>query len=176
MRTAIETGKPLPAEQAKTQSSSATSNDDAMTFVGKNYEYFKRKWDIAEQKNSKQSWNWASFLGSYAWLAYRKMYVHSGIVIGILILETIVEVVIGGSRISSTINFFNIGLFIGVGFSGNSWYKKHVEKSVREVRSKCLPDQVAIELAKAGGTSMGAAIGATVGLLAVFAVMAAITS
>ena len=41
-------------------------------FIGRNYDYFLRKWEIAEQKKSKTSWNWAAFVfGGRGWLTGR---------------------------------------------------------------------------------------------------------
>ncbi|MBI4996791.1 MAG: DUF2628 domain-containing protein [Rhodocyclales bacterium] len=146
-------------------------------FVGNKYDYFQRKWALSEQTGSKQSWNWAAFLGSYAWMAYRKMYLQSGILVGVLILETIVEVLLGPrSGVSSLITFFNIGLFVGVGFRGNHWYKRHVEKRIQDILSQCSAERAEAELARAGGTSMAAAVAITVTLLGGWAAIAALIS
>jgi len=49
--------------QPTQQASEAVSKEEAIRiFVGKNFDYFKLKWKVAEQKKNNQSWNWAAFL------------------------------------------------------------------------------------------------------------------
>ena len=150
----------------------APINDDEAwkIFVGKNYEYFLRKWEVAGQKKSKQSWNWAAFLLGFSWMAYRKMYLYSWIFIGVVIVETLCEYAFGfPDKLSNAINF---GIAATFGWQGNSWYKLHVEKKVKEITSMYAPEVAKIELARQGGTSIGAAIGFVVALLTIFFLVA----
>lgn len=126
-------------------------------FVGKNYDYFKRKWEIAEQNRNKQSWNWAAFLFGFSWMAYRKMYLYSWIFVGLLVVESLCEYAFGFSdKLSHTIN---VGINVVFGWQGNYLYKLHVEKKTREIRTMNAPEQAHVELARQGGTSIGAAFG-----------------
>lgn len=55
-----------------TQNPSVSDAENLKLFIGKNYEYFFKKWTIAEKRRSKLSWNWAAFLLGFSWMAYRK--------------------------------------------------------------------------------------------------------
>lgn len=149
----------------------AVSNDDEATsiFIGKNYEYYLRKWETAEQKKSKQSWNWAAFLLGFAWMAYRKMYLYTSIFIGVVIVVAFCELAFGLPE--NLTNAIMLAISVTIGFQGNSWYKLHVEKKVKEITAMNAPEQAKIELARQGGTSIGAAIGFVVALLAIILLM-----
>ena len=141
-------------------------------FVGKNFGYFREKWEIAKQKKSQNSWNWAAFLASGFWMAYRKMYLYSGIFIGALVLEQLCEYAFGfPSKLS---NGVNLGIAVTFGLQGNAWYKLHAEKKVREITAINRPGQVKNELARQGGTSIGAAIGFGVALLVIGVLVAVV--
>ncbi len=159
------------ANQNNLNQNSLVANDEAAkTFVGKNYDYFKKKWEIAETKKSKQSWNWAAFLVGFSWMAYRKMYLYSWIFIGVIVIEILCEYAFGfSSKLSSAIN---MGIAITFGWQGNYWYKLHVEKKVREIVAINSPEQAKIELEKQGGTSIGAAIGFAVAFIAIIILVA----
>lgn len=138
---------------------------EEMKFIGKNYEYFDRKWKTAALKKSKQSWNWAAFFLPLPWIAYRKMYLYCWIFIGILGVEALAEYAFGSSDTLSNVITFAIAVTFG--WQGNSLYKFHVQKKVKEITAMNTPEQTEIELARQGGTNVGAAIGFTVAALAV---------
>lgn len=147
------------------QIASAKDDEASKIFVAKNYEYFLRKWEIGDQNKSKQSWNWAAFLLGFSWMAYRKMYLYSWIVIGVVIVEILCEYAFGfPDNLSKAIN---LAILATIGWQGNSWYKIHVEKKVKEITAMNTPEQAKIELVRQGGTSIGAAIGFVVALLAI---------
>ena len=147
-----------------------TGDEAAKLFVGKNYEYFVNKWAIAEQKKSKQSWNWAAFFLGVAWMAYRKMYLYSWIFIGVVAVGTLCEYALGfPDKLSNAIN---VAIAITFGFQGNYWYKLHVEKKVKEITATNTPEQAKIELSRQGGTSIGAAIVAPLAILILVVVVA----
>jgi hypothetical protein len=124
-------------------------------FVGKNYEYYSRKWAEAEQKPSKNTWNWAAFFFNLLWTAYRKMYRYAWIVFGIAVAETICEYAFG---LPGGISFaINIGVGIAYGLQGNRWYKVHTEQKLRELLPAGAPDEATrARITRAGGTSTGA--------------------
>ena len=158
--------------QPSVQIASAKDDEASKIFVAKNYEYFLRKWEIAEQKKSKQSWNWAAFLLGFSWMAYRKMYLYSWIFIGVVIVEMLCEYAFGfPDKLSNAIS---LAIAVTFGLQGNSWYKLHVEKKVKEITAMNTPEQAKIELARQGGTSIGAAIGFVVALLAIIILVAVV--
>lgn len=153
------------AAQTSSQPSPVSGDESLELFIGKNYDYFTRKWAIAEQKKSKQSWNWAAFLLGFAWMAYRKMYLYSWIFIGVIIVEILCEYAFNlPDKLSNAIN---IGIAVTFGWQGNYLYKLHAEKKIKEITAMNSPEQAKIELAKQGGTNIGAAIGFVVALAAI---------
>jgi hypothetical protein len=50
---------------------------DLTIFVGKNADYYERKFYPILDGSSGASWNWPAFLFTWIWLAYRKMYITS---------------------------------------------------------------------------------------------------
>jgi uncharacterized protein YecT (DUF1311 family) len=145
-------------------------DDASKIFVGKDYDYYLRKWEIAEQKKSKNSWNLFAFLFGFAWMAYRKMYLYSLIFIGVIAVEILCEYAFDfPDRFTNAIN---ITIPVITGFLGNSWYKYHVKKKFKEITANTLnsPEKVKIELIRQGGTSIGAAIG----FIAIFIAVAVI--
>jgi hypothetical protein len=127
-------------------------------FVGTNYEYYARKWRKAEQTNNPRSWNWAAWFGGFGWMAYRRMYRYCWIVIGIILVEEVFELAMG---IPATLsNAVNLGILSIYGLYGNSWYKRHCEKKLKEIAPSGMAIEAArIEVVREGGTNIGAAIG-----------------
>lgn len=141
-----------------------TTGDEAVKlFIGKNYDYFLKSWNIAEKKTSKHSWNWAAFIVGFGWMAYRKMYLYAWIFIGAVVVEALCEIAFGFSgKISNAIN---LGIAVAFGMHGNYLYKLHVEKKTKEIMSLNASEQIKIELSRQGGTSIGAAAGFVFALL-----------
>ena len=141
-------------------------------FVDKNYEYFERKWEIASQSKKQLSWNWAAFVLGLGWMAYRKMYRYSWIFIGVIGLEVIAELAFGLLAAVST--GLNLGIAISFGLKGNTWYQRQVEQSVQQTMATRTPEQARLELARKGGTNMGAAAGFIAALFVLVVLIAAI--
>lgn len=132
------------------------------SFVGKNYEYYARKWAITAQQQNKRSWNWAAFCFSFGWMAYRKMYFYAWIFVGVVCVGTLLELALGlPAGVSGAINLAIAGAF---GAQGNAWYQRHVDRKIREIQAMTTPDQVPVEIARQGGTNLGIAIGFFVAL------------
>jgi hypothetical protein len=155
---------PAPAVQPRPVSASSLSRQEAIQiFVGKNHGYFERKWKEAAQRKHQLSWNWAAFLVGFGWMGYRKMYLYSWIFIGVVVAELIAELAIGvPSSITSSIN---LGIAIGFGLKGNAWYQQHVNQRVDQILASHAHEQARIELARQGGTNIGAAVGFVAALL-----------
>lgn len=137
------------------------------TFIGKNHDYFFRKWEVAAQRGRTWSWNWAAFLIGPVWLAYRKMYACTWMVLGVIAVESVVAYAIDlPDSVDSS-----VGVAIGVvlGMNGNHLYKRHVEKKVEEITAANRVDQVDDALRRRGGTSIPAIFG-YIGILFLFVV------
>ncbi len=129
-------------------------SEELPQLVGSNAESYRARWrkmyakagSIAKM-NSTRSWNWAGFLLSGPWLFYRKMYLEGCIWAVAVILLTVAENVTG-----SPLNGTTLGLCIGIGMYGDSWYFKHTYKRISALRGG---DQFA---SKSGGVSWTAAL------------------
>lgn len=163
-----------PAVQQRAVPVSSLSRQEAIQiYVGKNHGYFERKWTEAAQRKRQQSWNWAAFLVGFGWMGYRKMYLYSWIFIGVVAAEMIAELVIGvPSAITSSLN---LGIAIGFGLKGNAWYQQHVTQRVDQILASHAPEQARIELARQGGTNIGAAVGFVAALLVLLGMIGVIT-
>lgn len=152
-----------PAVQPRSAPASSLSRQDALQiFVGRNHGYFERKWKEAAQRKHQLSWNRAAFFVGFGWMGYRKMYLYSWIFIGVVVAELIAELAIGvPSSITSSIN---LGIAIGFGLKGNAWYQQHVNRRVEQILASHAPEQARTELARQGGTNIGAAVGFVVAL------------
>jgi hypothetical protein len=137
----------------------------ASIFVGKNYEYYQVKWAALEIAKNRKSWNWAAFFFGPFWLAYRKIYVYAWGYVGLLAAAGVCQLAFHFDDNATTPGFLVVGLVIAI--QGNYLYKVHVEKSVARIVARSDPQDAAVELAKRGGTSVGAAIGLLAGMVAV---------
>lgn len=135
-----------------------------MKFIGKNHDYFNRKWKIAELKKSKQSWNWAAFFLALPWMAYRKMYIYCWIFVGLYSVIILAEYAFGVSDTLSGV--ISTAIAVTLGWQGNSLYKNQVQKKVKEITAMNTPEQAENELVRQGGTSVGAAVGFAIAFLA----------
>lgn len=138
------------------------------TFIGKKHDYFLGKWEQAQRNNRTMSWNWPAFLIGPVWLAYRKMYAYTWMVIGFIVLESVVEYALDlPSQVGS-----GVGIAIGVvlGMHGNHLYKLHVHKKVKEITTTARTDLVDDQLRRRGGTSVPAVF-AYIGILIVTVVV-----
>ncbi len=134
---------------------------DLSIFVGKNADYYERKWRPIADMSKATSWNWAAFLFPWLWLTYRKMYV-------VAIPFLAVAVVVGWLLPSSS---FQIGVVGSVvcGLLGNYIYYHTSIRTVTRIRlATADPATRKAELTRRGGTSWRGAIIMLVIVLLVF--------
>lgn len=143
-------------------------------FVGEKYAFYARHWGDMQRKNSLQSWNWAAFLLGVLWMAYRKMYAYSALVIGGVVLEGMVEEALGLPEALTTA--INIAIAVTLGLHGNYLYKLHVEKKTREIVALHSKREWAMaEVTRQGGTNAWAALGFLLLFVLILAVLLAAT-
>src|SRR5207253_3232704 len=136
-------GAPMPPQPSEQESL-------LRTFVGKNYEYYSRKWAEAEQKPNKNSWNWAAFFLSPWWTAYRKMYRYAWIPLAVVVVFGLP----GGVATA-----ISVAIAVTYGLQGNRWYRTHAEQKIKQITSTGGSDEtMRLRVAKEGGTSAGAVI------------------
>lgn len=98
--------------------------NDLEKFVGKNSDYYLRKFEEIQITGNKISWNWPAFFISGYWLLYRKMYIQA-------------LIMILGSMVLGCIPFIGwlvpIALPIGMGMYANALYFDHINKKMIEI-------------------------------------------
>ena len=129
-------------------------------YVNKNYDKYQSMWDMAETRSSKQTWNWAAFVFSLGWLAYRKMYLLSAIWIALILLEVVASMVVGYAERYS--NIFTMALAVDTGQVGNALYALHANKQVDQVKAALPSSHWVSTLRVKGGVNWWAGIGAFV--------------
>jgi hypothetical protein len=133
---------------------------DMALFVGKNADYYARKWGKRNRqgKPAAYTWNAAAFLISPVWLVYRKMYRQAAfylvaamaIVAACLLLDDSTGEIL--SRAAS------YALTITLGLYGNAMYHDHARKTIDKLRSQGLSGAtLGEELQRRGGTNPVAA-------------------
>jgi Protein of unknown function (DUF2628) len=136
-------------------------------FVGRNADYYLKKWaPRLDDPQADVGMNWAAFLLTGLWLAYRKMYAFAFIFFGAAILERFMEAVVflGLLRLPAVpggVNLiYSLASAIICGLFGNSWYLSHARRKVAEVHAQGLEgERLLFTLSQRGGTSLLAPIG-----------------
>ncbi|WP_248322484.1 DUF2628 domain-containing protein [Caballeronia sp. Sq4a] len=154
------------------RSASFQLDRDMALFVGKNVDYYSRKWVIQNPRTSKRSWNGAAFLLGPVWLVYRKMHWQAAAYIAIALVCALAT-----SSLSEGINrALSYAFPLAMGLCGNSIYLAHAEKIIKKVSDSPLPAEIRdAELLRRGGTNPVAAwlLGIAIIVLTVVAVMSA---
>jgi hypothetical protein len=146
---------------------SSLSEKEIRAFVGKHASYYLKKWSAGLGGSGQaRGFNWPGFLISFFWLAYRKMYWITAIVIGVTVIETVVEQIAVDGGFASEQGISAVSSLAGLIFSivcgtfGNAWYLAHAKREIARVRALGLPDDAYHEaLAKRGGTSFVGSLG-----------------
>lgn len=191
-----DTPPPLPTEQPAAAEDGAWTETALNTFeqpngqnwqavfVGKNYDFYARKWAAMEQAPANApdqphaqklpqaatlfgslSWNWAAFFLGIFWLAYRKMYLYLAAVFAsaftLGILTTWLKI-----PLQELIKWqlpIELSVRTAFGLFGNYLYKMHTEKTIRQVTAASTDaEHIEQKLAQHGGTNLLFAIGLVV--------------
>ena len=131
-------------------------NELISCFAGKNYEYYKRKWDELSVKRGKFSFNIPAIILGPIWFAYRKMYLY---MIAFYAPLSLLGILFAIFNIKAPSSVFTVaGILIGM--YANSLYLFFVKKKIGTIRKKT-SDEVMVRdiVEKQGGVSIaGAAI------------------
>ncbi len=136
-------------------------------FVGKNAGYYLRKWPSSlEDHGPARGFNWAAFMLSGLWVAYRKMYRATLIMFGLILAESVCEEIAVATNLMSEQASASLSRISGLiiclicGTLGNAWYLAHTRREIARVRAQDLPnDAYLAALARRGGTSFLASLG-----------------
>jgi hypothetical protein len=155
-----------PAVATPTPSAGRPEEQLMRAFVGPNADFYLGKWRTMEAQAKPYSWNWAAFLLSIYWMAYRKMFQPALIAAGAVLLLVIVGMLM--PAIAALTNILVLVVAGGVGWRGNTLYRDHVRRSLTGIEAANHDPQARFASAQAqGGVSMPAALG----LLAVWLVV-----
>lgn len=136
-------------------------------FVGRSSDSYIRYWQPAlSGTGPPRKFKAAAFWLSCFWVGYRKMYKVAAIIYGIILVESILEIVIfegvlGMPEAPGGLTAI-VGLSVGLvsGTFGNSWYWSHTKQVIEDVRMMRLDEQEhLVELSRRGGTSIATAVG-----------------
>lgn len=123
------------------------TENELKLFMGKNANYYLNKW---QTKN--KSWNWAAFLVGIFWMGFRKMYFHSFIFLGVLLVVKILENIYH-LNLTLSIVFFNCA-FIYLGLFANSLYYNFCKHKILKIKMKYQDlNTQEQEIRRVGGTS-----------------------
>jgi hypothetical protein len=135
-------------------------DDNLRLFVGRNREYYFTKWSGMMRRRSAFSWNWAAFLFGPFWLVYRKMYLAGSIAVIAIVATNFVDSATSNGATSYTfLDGIVLALWFFLSLLGNFIYKTHADKKIAHVVSLDSANTVPHELAKQGGTNIGASLG-----------------
>lgn len=111
-------------------------DEDLMTFVDKNQDYYYRKWDLRNGKKKGITFNIAAFFLTIFWLGFRRMYLYVFIYsLFFLAIEYLSYLFTGIAGIGLVINSY-LGTAIGIafGFYGNKLYRRHADKKIKKIK------------------------------------------
>lgn len=129
-------------------------------FVGKQYPFYKRKWEREQTRKLKWSWNgWAAFF-NVLWLGYRGMYRTALLFLFMVVIMNAVSYYIGWNYGLPIINTTPAALLlvfvacIGLGFFANQLYYQHAIRRIYKLKAKGIANEAAETylLQTAGGT------------------------
>ncbi len=155
-------GSSVPPAGFNSGSSPFPSEADVVCFVGEKSGYYLgkfRKFQVGRVETFAPTWNWASFLGTFWWFLYRKMYLWAGV-----------------SFVVGCIPYLGLLAWIGWGIGGNYLYSRHVSAKIAEVSAVTPPDAMPALLAQLGGVNRWVVtVMIVLGVIAVIGIAAAIS-
>jgi len=132
------------------------TDEELRAFVGDRADVYLAKW----APESESFANGAAFLLGPVWIGYRKLYKIGAILVGLLLVEMVLEEwlflhLLGREEVPPPFSLaVSLGIGLVCGFWGDRWYRAKAEKTILEVRALGLPeDEKARVLAHRGGTN-----------------------
>jgi hypothetical protein len=153
------------------------AEEELRAFVGANAQSYVRDWmSVLEGRKKRPAFNAAAFFFSGLWLPYRKLYAAAAVFLGVILVVNLLEMVVemttphslAQHAVSASLGWgvAIVGWFI-CGFFANRWYLSRAIRVINDVRSRHLDEDKHLkQIAKRGGTSIGAALGIFVGFIA----------
>jgi hypothetical protein len=124
-------------------------------------EYYSKIFREYENDGTKEPWNWAAAIFGVYWFAYRKMFRRAGIFLAAYIVITALQIIIIANSLFLPISvFFELGMFLYFGSTGNHNYYLHVNRTIKKIKEWEANNNFIVDwYTKAGGTSIFSAIG-----------------
>jgi TPR repeat protein len=146
-------------ENDKTTSAVPTK-EELQAFIQAHSYYYIPKWesfDSTLKRVAPGTFNWAACLLNVFWMAYRRMYLFVIILVAFeAVCFSILEFFF---RLPTSVtNSVGIATMILLGRYGNSIYRKHVERKIRQIKTKIAPEYQSQAFRDSGGTSLWAPI------------------
>ena len=157
------TPAPVPVPAAPAPAEAARSDPERLAAaVGPRANLYLERWRRMDGKKSSIGWNWAACLANVYWLAYRKLWLW----FAVTAFAIVALAVIGGlaPRLGMATLLATIAISFVTGTFGDHLYAKHVHALAAD------PSLDLAGLAKRGGVSMPALIGAIAATFAAVAI------
>jgi TIR domain/Protein of unknown function (DUF2628) len=133
------------------------------TFVGERAPHFLEIWRRLNLSGSKVAFNIPVFFCGLFWFAYRKMYKHAGIALGltlVLLLFNMIGEQNGETGSVALVTLLSLGMGLALALFANHWYRQHVlEQIARHNRPGENQQTIRDRLTMYGGTSILAVFG-----------------
>lgn len=145
--------------------------DEIKIFVGKNSDYYIKKWNSSKNPNKSGGWNWAAFFAGLFWLGYRKMYAVLYSILGVFIVIDIIQALL---KVDLNRGIASATAFV-MGTTGNAFYFKHMNKRINKIKIESYSREASErDIQKLGGASWGGVGIATLCIVAYLAISMAI--
>ena len=146
-------------ENDKTTSAVPTK-EELQAFIQAHSYYYIPKWESFDptlKRIAPGTFNWAACLLNVFWMAYRRMYLFVIILVAFeAVCFSILEIFF--KLPTSITNAVGIATMMILGRYGNSLYRKHVERKIRQIKTKIAPEYQSQAFRDSGGTSLWAPI------------------
>ncbi|WLD92877.1 DUF2628 domain-containing protein [Alkalihalobacillus sp. AL-G] len=109
------------------------TREDVLEYVGRNKEYYEKKWGKISNRKSIFSWNWSSLILGLFWFGYRKMNVYVYLLLGIFVVLDILSIILFKR---TTLSTELAGMFIVIGLIANKTYFDFVLKKVQSLKNQ----------------------------------------
>ncbi|OWT50425.1 DUF2628 domain-containing protein [Bacillus sp. K2I17] len=184
----INCGQPCEEEQLNCAScqrkldneqgeSSSLIDKELEVYVGRQYPYYKRKWELENKRIARWSWNGWATIFNIGWLGYRKYYLPAALFVLLLVACDAFSYYMGFNVALPIINMvpltFLLLIFIlfGMGIFANGLYYQFAERRIYRIKAREIKDK-SVEnylIHDSGGTSkMGATIVTILAVASIF--------
>ncbi|HHY28797.1 DUF2628 domain-containing protein [Desulfitobacterium sp. PCE1] len=107
-------------------------------YIGKNADYYLRKWSKTPAPEKAFSWNWAAFFVFAFWVGYRQMYVYLALLVGIMLAGDVAYIFVLGWEPDIRITIV-ISLLMGA--FGNALYYRHIRRKLDQLKESGLESE-----------------------------------